>query len=84
MSAHVAEACHVAEAVRIPSSNPRSLSHPATSPTPRRRSDDRLDVKLARARLDVTAHDIIPGFTAPGIGAVNYGLWELRAGLPRG
>jgi malonyl-CoA O-methyltransferase len=52
---------------------------PLAEITVRLREDAEVEAALGAAGLDVIAHEVGPGFTAPQIGAVEYGYWELRA-----
>lgn len=47
--------------------------------TVRWREDAEVEAALGAAGLEVTAHEVSPGFTWPGIGTVEYGYWELKA-----
>lgn len=47
--------------------------------TLRLRQDAEVEAALGAAGLEVIAHDTGPGWTAPGVGSVEYGFWELKA-----
>lgn len=42
------------------------------------REDAEVAAELGAAGLEVTAHDVGPGWTAPWIGTVEYGYWQLK------
>jgi malonyl-CoA O-methyltransferase len=68
--------------VTVPRAEPaamrREITVPNTGVTVRLVEDAEVEAAVAAAGLEVTAHQVGPGFTAPGIGAVEYGYWELK------
>lgn len=61
-----------------PTSPRREITVPLLEVTVRLRADAEVEAGLDAAGLDVIAHEVGPGFTAPGIGTVEYGYWDLR------
>jgi malonyl-CoA O-methyltransferase len=51
---------------------------PFSEITVRLREDADVEAELGAAGLEVIAHEVGPGWTALGIGTVEYGYWELR------
>jgi malonyl-CoA O-methyltransferase len=51
---------------------------PFSEITLRLREDAEVGAELSAAGLEVIAHEVGPGWTAPGIGTVEYGYWELK------
>jgi malonyl-CoA O-methyltransferase len=51
---------------------------PFSKITVRLREDAEVEAELGAAGLEVIAHEVGPGWTAPGIGTVEYGYWELK------
>lgn len=54
------------------------ITLPVVEITVRLREDAEVEAVLGACALDVITHEVGPGFTAPGIGTVEYGYWDLK------
>lgn len=67
----------------VPRATPASPGQQITLPfgqvTVRLWHDAEVEAGLHAAGLEVISHQVGPGFTAPGLGTVEYGYWELKA-----
>ena len=61
-----------------PTSPRREITLPLMDITVRLREDAEVEAVLGGCALDVITHEVGPGFTAPGIGTVEYGYWDLK------